>query len=73
MKTIPALLDTEAACPLVTMETYLGFRALLMCSISEENSSEKITEIIVQPVGMEMLDIAHPEYYRFTHTKSKEI
>lgn len=30
-----------------------------MCSLSEGNSSEKITEVTIQPVGREVLDNAH--------------
>ena len=38
-----------------------------MCSISEENSSGKITEVTVWPVGREVLDNAHSRNYRFTY------
>lgn len=30
----------------------------LACFVSEENSSEKITEVTVQPIGREVLDNA---------------
>lgn len=36
-----------------------------MCSTSEQNSSGKITEVTVKPVGKQVLDNAYSKYYRF--------